>query len=349
MKCSKIKELLVAYANNELPPDRKQTVENHLENCIDCQTTLADYRVIGESLASLRTMNDIPVPADLKLPAYGKVKLTSRFHRVRYAFAAVPLVVAIVVLAVLQPWASISGPQAVIAKAITAWECVKSYRAYHSPGIIMISTDFYDNSSYGEYVLPDKMRWVLTISGNVTEYIFVDNIEYYKVINKADNNSNVIITFPKTPGINMPNQEDTIEELESISGLKQLPDEIIDGVECYHYQGTDKRSPNCYMDLWIGKDDYLIRQNILQPKNPDEVYSYEYMGETRYYKPYVSTSKYYDINKPIIIEAPLDESGKLLPGWIASKMNVDVQDLTTTTSVTDGTTTTAVIHASPAK
>ena len=60
MKCSDIKELLSAYANDELSRTQKEFIEEHLANCLDCRATLADYRVVRQQLTSL-TEQTIPV------------------------------------------------------------------------------------------------------------------------------------------------------------------------------------------------------------------------------------------------------------------------------------------------
>ena len=60
------------------------------------------------------------------------------------------------------------------------------------------------------------------------------------------------------------------------------------------------------IEVWIGKDDYLIRQvniDVQFFKSDGEVYT----GSV--------TAEYYDFNEPIEIEPPLDADGKLLPGW----------------------------------
>lgn len=60
------------------------------------------------------------------------------------------------------------------------------------------------------------------------------------------------------------------------------------------------------VEVWIGKDDYLIRQvkhNGQVFASDGGVYTFRY------------TEEYYDFNEPIEIEPPIDANGKLLPGW----------------------------------
>ena len=60
------------------------------------------------------------------------------------------------------------------------------------------------------------------------------------------------------------------------------------------------------IEVWIGKDDYLIRQ----VKHNGQVFLSN--GEVGTFS---FLEVYYDFNEPIEIEPPLDADGKLLPGW----------------------------------
>jgi hypothetical protein len=340
MNCKEIKKLITAYANGQLSESEIKLMDSHLSGCGNCRRQLEEDRIIGGKLTALQLVSDIP---SLPMPEFEKTQC--RFWRRRSALALLPLAVLLISLLVLQPWVPDTGPQAVIAKAVNAWGKVQSYRSYHSPGIIIAGTDFYNNSSYGEYVFPDKIHWVFTIEGHESEYIFVGNKEYYR----RDDEKSFVIQFPSTPGTHAPDEDDTAEELNSITGVKQLPDETMDGVICYRFTGTDSRNPNCTLDLWIGKDDYLIRQEILRPENPGAEYSYEVNGETRYYKSYTAITEFYDFNEPIDIQPPLDASGNLLPGWRVYEMATDTRSTTTSVSVNDGSTTTTIGFATTSK
>jgi len=63
---------------------------------------------------------------------------------------------------------------------------------------------------------------------------------------------------------------------------------------------------NTEIELWIGKNDNLIRQMIQTTQFPD--------GEGQL-QTSSTTMTFYDFNEPIIIEPPLDSDGELLEGW----------------------------------
>jgi hypothetical protein len=62
------------------------------------------------------------------------------------------------------------------------------------------------------------------------------------------------------------------------------------------------------IELWIGRDDYLIRQMKVNGKSPDDNEGSKFVITNL-------TMKYYDINQSITIDPPLDADGQLLPGW----------------------------------
>jgi hypothetical protein len=128
----------------------------------------------------------------------------------------------------------------------------------------------------------------------------------------------------------VPSKEETLEILASLTDLEGLPDELIEGTDCLHYSGRvdmDRRAeeiksrldPNdaryeemlkqvdemrgisTMVELWIGKEDYLIRKWQQETE----------LAEVKEN----SIRTYYDFNQPITIEPPLTAEGKLLPGW----------------------------------
>ena len=63
------------------------------------------------------------------------------------------------------------------------------------------------------------------------------------------------------------------------------------------------------LELWIGKDDYLIRQL------KHDMYSSAEGAEQAEWATTSLVQKYYDFNEPITIESPETASGELAPGW----------------------------------
>ena len=88
--------------------------------------------------------------------------------------------------------------------------------------------------------------------------------------------------------------------LQFIFELEQLPNETLDGVECLHYSGVP-RFGNIPCEIWIGKNDYFIRQVINRYEDDRLIQTF--------------ITKYYDFNEDIDIQPPVDSSGSLLSGW----------------------------------
>jgi hypothetical protein len=140
-------------------------------------------------------------------------------------------------------------------------------------------------------------------------------------------------------------QEPT-EFLKKAAFLKQQTDEYIDGVLCTHYHGevnmdiyiqeilkdaqklaeernlpwnenriksieNEYRRKLIAYEFWIGKSDEIIHQwQVFDGPTPDRV---------RNEKAYKTVIRYYDFNAEIVIKAPLDDEGNLLPDWIIWK------------------------------
>lgn len=138
----------------------------------------------------------------------------------------------------------------------------------------------------------------------------------------------------------MVSKETTLRIIDSLTDLQTLPDKKIDGVDCFHYLGTVDRTEmvaqeqarlaemqsrmdpddydpmqksiadlltiNTEVELWIGKSDNLIRQMIQTT---------QFQNDEGQLQALSTTSTFYDSNKLIIIEPPLDAEGYLLTGW----------------------------------
>jgi hypothetical protein len=104
---------------------------------------------------------------------------------------------------------------------------------------------------------------------------------------------------------------DMIDMVTGLEDTEELGDEIIDGVECYHYIGKNKADESVteqstsleyernYTEFWIGKDDFLLRK----------VYINEYPGEVESY-PGVANFIFSRFNDPIEIEGPVVEEAE---------------------------------------
>jgi hypothetical protein len=254
------------------------------------------------------------------------IRVSGRWQRP----AAVALAAVVVLIVVLvQPWSA--NPAGVIAKAYSATEGLLSYRATISGASAGDGLD-----SIIEFVFPDRLHAIITSGEETDEFIVVGDKQYVK---SGDMSRNTIIAFSNS-ATSMLSKEATLKILDSLTDLQRLPDEKIEGVNSFHYKGrfdTEKMiekekarlagmqsrmAPDDYqemmkglenslnvkteVELWIGKDDSLIRQIIQVTQAPD--------SEGQLHTSSM-TFRYYNFNQPITIEPPLDVNGQLLDGW----------------------------------
>jgi hypothetical protein len=251
----------------------------------------------------------------------------------RIGSAALASVTAVVLalLAIFQPWVPAAGLQSVLAveKVIAATEEVESYRVDLYTSATMDaegSIQPLNGELRFEVVAPDCVRLKMTVTvlqgsnGDATpvettgEFLFIGNKEYYVPrLNMIMPDLDTLFS-PAGPA-EVLSREQALEILDAMTDVQQLPDETIDGVNCWRYTGISDGLPT---NLWIGKDDYLIRQiSQQQPQHIGTDYRF--------------IRRYYDFNAPIVIEAPLTVSGELLPGWrvwdVTSDTKISIDDI----------------------
>jgi len=257
---------------------------------------------------------------------YNKIKIASR-KWLRTALAIGAAVIVLAVLLVTQPWGL--SPQSVMVKAYAATESLQSYRMFSS-----IKSTLEGETSEAtfetEFVAPDRHRGKATMNGDWFEFIIVGDKQY---IWDSDPSRK---TSVRVSSSSILSKEDTLKIIDSLTELEKLPDEPMDGTDCIHYRGRvdmerkveelkakldsrqphyeemlkgleDMRNMKTEVEIWIGKEDYLIRQIKRDTQVPSE--------DTGMLDTSSSVVKYYDFNAPIIIEPPLDAHGELLPGW----------------------------------
>jgi hypothetical protein len=331
MGCEEIEKLLLDYASGDISAAQRQIVEEHLSRCARCREALAAYNEARQYLTSLE---DTPVPQGFTEATKKKVRAATTKRRMqrrlRLALGAVAAVIIIAMLMITQPWGL--SPQSVMARAYAATEGLQSYRAT----ITGTASDGRILDSIMEFVSPDRFHARITSDGVTDEFTLIGDKQYVK---SGDMSRNMIIVFARSAS-SILSKENTMQILDSLTDLQKLPDEKIEGINCYHYKGrfdTEKMfekenarlsqmqsslSPEDYQEmlkglenllnvkmefeLWIGKDDNLVRKMIQVTQAPDSE------GQL-----HTSSTilKYYDFNQPINIEPPLDAEGKLLPGW----------------------------------
>jgi hypothetical protein len=267
----------------------------------------------------------------------------------RPALVAAPILVILITLLSLHLSGSFLST-GVIAKAYAAMEGLRSYRALDDGYLKQPGSDelVHSWSFEYEYAGPDRYHTTYSTPEGSSlqldqEVIVIGNRIYSRgvTITTAEQEQQLRKTFVRRV------MENTLEQLDSLINVEEMPDENIDGVDCYHYKGTGDieklieylhikrvqqwekagfdtssaafkeaneqadnmwRNSEIIQEFWIGKDDYLIRQwKSLQQPLPGKSGIGVDMA--------VEICNYYDFNEPIVIEPPLTESGELLPGW----------------------------------
>jgi len=238
--------------------------------------------------------------------------------------------VAVLIVALVQPWQNPFSPQNVLAKAHEATAILQSYRISFHSDIPYLGEDL-ELTFEGEFVTPDRYRVKMVEDGEVSEGILLGDRLFVSGGDMWRNTYLALIISSST----FLTKEMTLKMLDSLVDLEELPDEKVDDSACFHYRGwvdlakqiedTDGLDPsdpgyedmmeqverardiNYIIELWIGKEDYLIRQAMQTYRVPAE--------EEGQWNEYNLTMRNYDFNQPITIEPPLTNSGELQPGW----------------------------------
>ena len=315
MNCKDFKELLSAYADGELSLTQRDFIEEHLAVCPDCMATVNSYKETNMKIASLRKIQAMP---DIKGGVMSEIKEIGRSSRrinwLRPVALSLSVVAIVAMLFVLQPWTGNNGYTTILAKAKEASQNIQSYcvNSYDTrvntdePEIIQTVTD-----KTLEFILPDlahlnyyhsypsTLNGVTTLKEERFEIYCDGEYQYFRPEDKE------FLSWGDPYGLHYANggsmsAEHAVAMLGFMDEPEQLDDEVIDGVTCLHYIGNLKIG-DAELEIWIGKDDYLIRQirQIVQSEKYIETY----------------ITRYYNFNADITIELPLDDSGNLLSGW----------------------------------
>ena len=227
----------------------------------------------------------------------------------------------------------------VTTKAITATLGAQSYRAsvvetYTADGetfegtyeFEFVAPDRYHQSISAEYYSGSERNWWELISiGNQSYFRGSDMPQWCQAPCQYDDpSSGATVTAEEAPL----RLEEILEPLNWLVDLKQLPDEVIDGADSWHYhskfdmdsyvdmvqkrakEGEVGQLPEEVLDrmhgttrnfeLWVEKESYLIRQL----KREDHYMMVDHAtGEEKSVTGSIIT-RLYDFNKPISIEPP---------------------------------------------
>jgi hypothetical protein len=320
-------------------------VEDHLANCVDCRATLEEYRAMRQQLTSLRVvpaLSDIREATMSKI----NTESNKNFFKglLRPALAAIPVVAILIALSILQPWNSFPAPQSILTRVYAATSELQSYglviysEATSDEGPVVSTMEL----NYSE---PDRYYRKSLAGENTQEIIIIGDRQYINYHDSSRYMTRSAIESTIAGITSMYTKETALKMLDSLTDLERLPDEIIDGMDCLHYMGridmerqvaenirsmqdnrdqfglpplTDEdlarfeeemsylRDIKINVELWIGEDDYLIRQFKTDQQLPD------YLGTVHRTS---MTMRYTSFNEPVSIQPPLDDQGSLLPGW----------------------------------
>lgn len=348
MSCKDIEELLISYSEGILDEPEYTMVQEHLASCASCRKSLAEYEKVKTTLHSLGKVPKLPDIKDSVLKRTTFRKENRRQKQLRPMAIAVP-VIAILVIALSLQFTGFSGNASeVIAKAYETTDGLVTFRSEHyehQKGKTLKESP-YILHGLTEYLAPDRFHVTFDIEVIIPGYI-TGSQEYFTELISIGNTGYVYDksgTF--TPDEewfrnSIPSKEKTLDMLNLLIDVGSMDDAIIGGELCYHYFGLidmnkyiewrrpgweksyrkfkenmealslDTGDMDTYienhisnlgtemtMELWIGKSDYLIRREIVT-----------------YRASSVSEVRFFDFNKEIIIEPPVDESGELLEGW----------------------------------
>lgn len=298
-----------------------------------CSLTLAwvllDVVMVPHGSAGVVTGVAVVIVGIIAYALYDKIrKIPRKWWRPALMVGAAAIVLA---LAIVQPWSI--NPQGVIAKAYSATEGLLSYRT-SSSFTYTYKGETTIHSSEWEYVAPDRGHGHLNLDSEAFEFIIIGDKQY---IREPDGASGNLFSVAVSVSGSTHSKEETLRVLDSLTKVEKLPDERIAGTNCLHLRGevdlqrraekakagldpTDSRYEEMVrsideqvasgekeeVEVWIGKEDYLIRQVKHEGQSPSGDGSMDTFSVV---------VKYYDFNKPIVIEPPLDAEGNLLPGW----------------------------------
>ncbi|MBN1643240.1 MAG: zf-HC2 domain-containing protein [Dehalococcoidales bacterium] len=355
MKCKEMRELLSAYADDELSPQQRELVEKHLGGCSDCRKRLKGDEWVQKQLSSLQEaplMSNFTRSTISKIQESGEKKNTRTVRR--RLLVAVPLVTIVAVVAALYPTVLSLNPEEVIAKAYAATEAVTSFKVTFSEAVKTAGmTSWFDSSFYNiEWVNEDQYHYS---TGTYTPHSEIELIMLFDKIYSRESPSLAPLRSSRLEeeiencinGGNLNSlvsKEYTLAFLDSLTSISEINQERIDGVTCRHYSaqrdvekiiaqlkeriyqnGGDPSDPKLEgiydlfrrtqrdVEVWIGKDDYIIRQVTYTMQPVVQGSNLISGGITKF------TTKYFDFNIPIVIQPPLDSARNLLPDWMVTE------------------------------
>lgn len=258
----------------------------------------------------------------------------------RPTLVAIPVIAILAALFIWQPWGSSTGFPGIMDSSEAATVELKSYR------VSLEGESDTEDEAYRietEFSAPDRYHYTYTGNDFDIEVILIGDVPYFRET-AADEHFDIPTLLRMSSSYSsLISSEYTIKTLDYLTDVKRLSDEVIDDTDCFHYEGTydwEKQLREIFSDdspsgrpplseaqlqerieeereeagttninLWIGKEDYLIRKMERVTQRPDV------SGVVR---TGTSIMRFYDFNETVEIEAPLDSQGNLLPGWVTT-------------------------------
>ncbi|HJX39366.1 MAG TPA: hypothetical protein VJ714_12230, partial [Anaerolineae bacterium] len=220
-----------------------------------------------------------------------------------------------------------SGPD-LRAITTTASTCTEQAQSWRVQGAASYSSDgeTQETTWDGEFAAPDRWRVKITTeTGMWCEATRIGEQSYVRASDMPDSGA-----AAGGAACVMGSMTEELEPLELLIDLERLADEEIEHVQCLHYRGrmdmdafvqreeagTGSQWPpellelmrrgSMEVELWVGKDDYLIRQM----KRLDHMPEWDAgTAEERWIRQ-STVIRLYDFNEPISIEPPAADSGE---------------------------------------
>lgn len=255
----------------------------------------------------------------------------------RPVLVVIPVIAILTALFIWQPWSAPTVSHIIDgAREVTA--DLQSYQ------VMIERTSDTEDGAYRieiEFSAPDRYHYLYTGDGLDMEVILIGEVPYLRDV---PGDSFGVSTWTGPGGYSsVISSEYTARTLDYLTDIERLPDEVIDGTDCFHYEGTydwEKQLREIFSDdsasgrpplseaqlqerieeereeagtttinVWIGKEDYLIRKMERVTQRPDM------SGVVRTSTQIMSFSGF---NEPIEIAAPVDSQGNLLLGWVTT-------------------------------
>jgi len=351
MNCKDTQEMLSAYADGEVSEQERLDVEEHLSGCAECRAVLEELLSMDTLITSLPKPKMKDMEAKI-MATIGSQRASKNRKILRPVLATMAVFALVATFAGLHFSGVFMSPEAVLAKAYSVTENLRSFRMMDDEYVQTTENSKMVHSWHSEidYAGNGRLHAMKFIPNDALipyshETIVIGSTIYYK------GNAARPITPEQLAEI-APSELNSLKALDVLSNVEVLPDETIDGVDCYHYTGlvdiekwleqgredrikrleyvNEHNSAGVTLDIDEGlkraEDFWRTRQltyDFWISKDDYRVRQWTSVEETApgqtlepgvYYKG-TYTFTYYDFNEEIDVEPPLDDSGALLPGW----------------------------------